>query len=156
MVKIVGAKKHNARLKRATAAVPGKVLRALYAAGQAIEIEAEISITAGSISGKNHVPSNPGEPPNADTRLLDTSIETTIERRGNNPAVHVTSNAPYSAFLEYGTSRMEERPFMRPAARKKRGLVSKYIRVAVVSTYAGPAGGADPFATFMGAHLKKP
>ena len=50
------------------------IVKALYLAGQRIELEAERSITQGSISGKGHIPSFPGEPPNADTRLLDTNI----------------------------------------------------------------------------------
>lgn len=90
--------------------------KALYVAGTLIEIEAENSITAGSISGPNHVPSNPYEPPNADTRQLDTSIHTVVVGRGR---VNVESTAPYSAALEFGTSKMLPRPFMNPAAKKK-------------------------------------
>jgi len=102
--------------------------RALYAAGQLIEIEAEISITRGSVSGKGHVPSKPGEPPNADTRLLDTSIDTVVV--GPN-RVDVVSSAPYSAALEFGTSRMAERPFMGPAARAKTAEAVDLIARAV-------------------------
>jgi len=102
--------------------------RALYAAGQSIEIYAEISITAGSISGKGHVPSAPNSPPNADTRLLDTSIDTIVV--GPN-RVDVVSNAPYSAFLEWGTSSLEARPFMAPAARAKTPEAIDLIKKAV-------------------------
>lgn len=115
MAKITGADKVKQRLTR-MAASRTLTDRALYAAGQLIEIEAEISITRGSVSGKGHVPSKPGEPPNADTRLLDTSIDTVVVRPNR---VDVVSNAPYSAALEFGTSRMSERPFMGPAARAK-------------------------------------
>lgn len=109
-----------------------EVLQALYVTGQEIEIEAERSITSGSISGAGHIPSLPGQPPNADTRLLDGSIETTIVDAGSSPVVHVTSNAPYSAFLEFGTSRMAERPFMRPAAEKFRSKLVGRVKNAVV------------------------
>lgn len=98
----------------------------LYAAGQEIEIAAEKSITEGSVSGKNHVPSAPGQPPNADTRFLDTNIETEI-KANSPPTVHVTSKAPYSAALEFGTSKMAERPFMRPAAAKVKREIAKRI-----------------------------
>lgn len=94
----------------------------LYSLGQRIELTAELSITQGSISGKDHVPSAPGEPPNADTRLLDGSIETTF---AGEDTVHVTSNAPYSAALEFGTSKMEERPFMRPAMEQERAGITR-------------------------------
>lgn len=115
MAKITGADKVRQRFTR-MAASRSLTDRALYAAGQMIEIEAELSITRGSISGAGHIPSKPGEAPNADTRLLDTSIDTIVV--GPN-RVDVVSNAPYSAALEFGTSRMEARPFMGPAARAK-------------------------------------
>lgn len=130
MVKITGQQKHSQRLGRlAGPQMRSAVYRALFTAGVLIETEAEISITSGSVSGKDHVPSAPGEPPNADTRLLDTSIETT-----GNPEqmkVRVTSNAPYSLALEQGTSKMAARPFMGPAARKMRGPATELVRKAV-------------------------
>lgn len=102
--------------------------RALYAAGQAIEVEAEISITSGSVSGKGHVASLPGEAPNADTRELDTNINTVVV---GPLRVNVEATAPHAAYLEFGTSRMAERPFMRPATDKKRPEAIDLIRRAV-------------------------
>lgn len=129
-VALKGAAAHANRLRRMRNGAAGAVARNLYLAGQEIELEAERSITEGSISGKNHVPSVPGEAPNADTRRLDTSIDTTLESRSP-PTVHVTSNAPYSEALEFGTSKMVERPFMRPAARKKAHRVTELVGQAV-------------------------
>ena len=102
--------------------------RALYAAGQAIEIHAEVGITTGSISGSGHVASAPGEFPNADSRLLDTSIHTVVV--GPN-RVNVESTAPYSVALEFGTSRMAARPFMKPSANAKRQEAQELIAEAV-------------------------
>lgn len=130
MASVKGADRHRRRLKNISLKTAGEVARALYAGGQEIELEAETSITTGSISGAGHVPSAPGEPPNADTRLLDTSIETTLESV-DPPLVHVTSNAPYSAALEYGTSKMAERPFMRPALKKKKARVVALVAAAM-------------------------
>lgn len=130
MAKITGADKVRQRFTR-MAASRSLTDRALYAAGQAIEIHAELSITAGSISGPGHIPSIPGEPPNADTRLLDTSIDTIVV--GPN-RVDVVSNAPYSAALEFGTSRSDydnARPFMGPAARAKAAEATDLIARAV-------------------------
>lgn len=129
---ITGTSDHTDRLKRMQD-VNADVVRALYVAGQAIELEAERSITNGSISGKGHVPSSPGQPPNADTRLLDSSIETEVVN-ASIPTVTVTSYAPYSSALEYGTSRMAERPFMRPAVAKKRDDVTRMVGEAVSIT----------------------
>jgi hypothetical protein len=118
MVKMIGAKAHVAHLRRMTGPeAVQEIGKALYAGGQLIEIEAEISITAGSVSGKGHVASKPGEPPNRDTGVLDGNIETaTVEPL----KVEVSSNAPYAAELEFGTSKIAERPYMRPATAKKR------------------------------------
>lgn len=104
-----------------------RIVQKLYAAGQLIEMEAERSITNGSISGAGHIPSLPGQPPNADTRFLDTNIETEIASVSP-PTVTVTSKAPYSAALEFGTSKMVERPFMRPATKKYRSKVHEMVR----------------------------
>jgi HK97 gp10 family phage protein len=121
-MKITGDKKHGDRLKHMTGSgLDAELARGLFAAGKEIEIEAEHSITEGSISGKGHIPSAPGSPPNADTRLLDTSIDTFVVSQSP-PTVHVVSSAPYSAALEWGTSKMEARPFMQPATDKKRKM----------------------------------
>ncbi len=125
----IGMKAHRARLKKLQGEAMTKAVgKALFAAGEMIEVEAEISITQGSVSGKNHVPSRPGEPPNRDSGHLDGNIET------NQVAplvVEVSSNAEYSAPLEFGTSKMAARPFMRPARDKKRKEVEQLIKQAV-------------------------
>lgn len=132
MARLRGAQRHRERLKNLRLSGGGerKITAALYAAGQLIEIEAERSITEGSISGKGHIPSAPGQPPNADTRLLDTSIETTIPP-GTSLRVDVTSNAPYSVPLEVGTSKMAARPYMGPATKKKRGEARALVQAAM-------------------------
>ncbi|MCD4509723.1 hypothetical protein LQT97_00600 [Brucella pseudogrignonensis] len=129
MATVKGMDRHIKRLKNMQKSAK-QITGALYAAGQDIEIDAEHSITQGAVSGKGHVPSLPGQPPNADTHTLDTNIETTVEAF-NPPTVHITSHAPYSAALEYGTSKMEERPFMRPATEKNRKKVSGKVADAV-------------------------
>lgn len=122
------AKSHSDRLKRMVQRTPREVARALYSAGQLIELDAERSITSGAVSGVNHIPSNPGQPPNADTHFLDSNIETEI---GGPGLVTVTSKANYSAALEWGTSKMAARPFMRPAVERNRKKVVQMVGDAV-------------------------
>jgi HK97 gp10 family phage protein len=126
---ISGMKRHKDRLRKIARQTAKEVVAGLYKAGQLIELEAEHSITSGSISGAGHIPSLPGQPPNADTRFLDSNIETQIIAQSP-PKVRVISNAPYSAALEYGTSKMEERPFMRPAVKKHRADVTRLVKGA--------------------------
>lgn len=129
MGRVTGGEKHLRRLQRmAGPATDLAVTRALFVAGNEIEVEAEISITNGAISGAGHVPSRPGEPPNADTHALDRQIETAIIRPG---LVHTSSNAPHAVPLEIGTSKMAERPYMGPAARKKRRRTVELIAAAI-------------------------
>lgn len=131
MAKMTGHQRHSARLRRlAGPGVTDAVLRGLYVGGQAIELEAERLITEGSVSGAGHVASKPGEPPNADTRALDTSIETVIASR-DPPKVTVEVNAPHGLALELGTSKMAERPFMRPAVAAKHGVAAESVAKAM-------------------------
>lgn len=124
-----GAKAHIGRLEKlASPTTEREVGAALFAGGELIQVTAQRSITAGSVSGKGHVPSKPGEPPNNDTGVLANNIETT------HPAplrVQVSSNAPYSAPLEFGSSRIAARPFLRPARDAKKKEVTALVRQAL-------------------------
>jgi hypothetical protein len=100
---------------------------ALFAGGEEIVVEAQISMTRGRAevqNKRNHVPSRPGEPPAVFEGDLRSGIEAT------QPAplrVLVTSNDRKSAWLEFGTSRMEARPFMRPARDRKKPEVKAML-----------------------------
>lgn len=122
---------HQARLRKMAQQAAPAAARALYAGGQVIESIAEASITAGAVSGANHVPSAPGQPPNEDSGNLRRNIETEI---GGPNLVTVTSYAGYSQALEFGTSRMAARPFMRPAAERGRPEVTRLVGRAISLT----------------------
>jgi len=124
-----GAKAQIRRLRiLAGSTTEREIGAALFAAGEMIQVEAQRSITAGSVSGKGHVPSAPGEPPNNDSGVLADHIETT------KPAalrVRVSSNAGYSAALEFGTGKMAARPFMRPARDKMKPEAQRLVQQAL-------------------------
>lgn len=125
---IEGLSIHKSRLRR-MANVKAPVLRALYEAGEAVRADAANSIIQGSVSGAGHVPSAPGQPPNADTHRLDLSIDVVI-----NPSqltATVVSKAPYSAALEFGTSTILPRPFLRPALQRNRNRLLLGVAQAV-------------------------
>lgn len=125
---IKGADKHLRRLKKMTAGMRKEAGKLVYTLADMHATEAAHSITEGSVSGKNHVPSKPGEPPNADTHVLDRSIH--VERVGPLRANSV-ADAPYAADLEFGNSKVAERPYMRPAAKKVRKDVDRLAQAAV-------------------------
>jgi HK97 gp10 family phage protein len=60
--------------------------------------------------------------------MLANNIETT---QPETLKVEVISNAPHSIPLEFGTSKMQARPFMRPAALKKQGEAARLVSAAV-------------------------
>ena len=93
---------------------------------QLIRGEAIKSIQTGAKSGvmyqmynprREHRSSAPGQAPASDTGNLVSKI---IVRQKSQDVTSVESNANYSAFLEYGTSKMEPRPFMLPAFEKSK------------------------------------
>ena len=94
--------------------------------GQLIRAEAIKSIQTGAKSGvlyqmynprREHRASAPGQAPASDTGNLVSKI---IVRQKSQDVTSVESNANYSAYLEYGTSKMEARPFMLPAFEKSK------------------------------------
>lgn len=128
MAKITGADKHRRTLRRIRGpAAKREFGKAIHAAANMLAVEAAISITTGAVGGKNHTPSAPGEAPNADTGFLDRSIA--AEKTGELTAIAV-ANASYAAALEFGTSKMEPRPFMAPAANKVRPKAKKLVEAA--------------------------
>lgn len=112
-----GMREHLRRLQRLSSA---EVIRAagaaVYESADAIRAEAFRSISAGSVSGAGHVPSAPGEPPNRDTGELQSKLKN-VE---TGPlTAEVRSEAGYASALEFGTSKVAARPYMRPARDKE-------------------------------------
>ena len=101
---------------------------------QLIRGEAIKSIQTGAKSGvvyqmynprREHRASAPGQAPASDTGNLVSKI---IVRQKSQDVTSVESNANYSAFLEYGTSKMQPRPFMLPAFEKsKKPIINAVI-----------------------------
>lgn len=137
MTVIRGIDEHRRRLQRLRGpAMIEPVTRAVFAAAQDLAVDASLSITRGAVSGKNHVPSRPGTPPNADTGRLHGQIEAT----STGPlTAEVSSNAPYAAAQEFGSEsqNLPERPYMRPAAKRARPKANRRIIDAVNGVIRG-------------------
>lgn len=85
-------------------------------AADAVKAEAQNSITRGAVSGAGHVPSAPGQPPNEDSGFLRSKIS--VARTGLLSA-EIRSEAEYAAALEFGSSKVAARPYLRPARDKE-------------------------------------
>ena len=125
-----GRQKHADRLKILSG--QGRLIKAvgrvLYVGADMIRAEAFRSISAGSVSGKGHVPSQPGEPPNRDTGVLQAHLRAELV---SPLEALVSSEAPYASALEFGTSRMEARPYMRPARDKKAPKIQRLFETEI-------------------------
>lgn len=123
-----GADAHLKRMRNMTLGMRKEAQKLIYTLADMHATEAAISITTGAVSGQGHVPSSPGEAPNADTHVLDRSIH--VEHTGPLTAQSV-ADAPYAARLEFGDERVAERPFMKPAATKIKKAVDKLAKAGV-------------------------
>ena len=122
------ASKFGAKLRTLRAAIVHDISKEMQAAGSLVVTEAQISISTGSVSGKNHVVSAPNTAPNNDTATLANGIRAVQVAPLR---VLIESTAPYSAALEFGTSKMAPRPFMVPAAVKTRPEIERKLSTAV-------------------------
>ena len=88
---------------------------------QVIATDAATSIIDGGISGSAHVPSAPGQPPNADTHDLDQSLHVgALIEVTSRIKTSVIADSDHALYQELGTTKMEERPFLRPAVERQR------------------------------------
>ncbi len=125
-IKVSNLKKAMAQIKTLQKDLEPDFQEVVKGGAQLIRGEAVKSIQSGAKSGivyekynprRTHRASAPGQAPASDTGNLVSKI--TVRQDGKDKT-NVESNADYSAFLEYGTSKMEARPFMLPAFEKSK------------------------------------
>ncbi len=88
-------------------AVRGKIIAPL---ARAVEAEAQRLV-----STPGPTPSSPGKMPHSESGELLASIQSTVTIDQQRVLGRVVANVPYAMHLEFGTSRMAARPFLRPA-----------------------------------------
>lgn len=82
-----------------------------------------------------HHPSQEGNPPAVDTGTLRRSITYTVDENKLVGRVGSTLNdPPYGAYLEFGTSRMKPRPWLKPALDKSEETIEKILGQAIKVT----------------------
>ena len=110
--------------------------RAVRATAQAIRNDAIVSIKSHLSAGRaytrgtvTHVASKPGSAPNQDRGTLTRNIRVTMN---DDLTAGISSNAPYSAALEFGTSNIDARPFMTPAVEGQRVKHKERLQKAIM------------------------
>lgn len=123
-----GIRSHLRRLKKLSGPEAERLVsRALFVGADMIATEAQISITSGAISGKGHIPSKPGEAPNADTHDLANKIEA-IQKK---PLTAVVESNSGHAAIERDWGNVAARPYLRPAREKLKKEVKKLVQRAI-------------------------
>lgn len=106
--------------------------RAVMAGALVLETKIKVGMSASSHSGKmygGHRASAPGETPAVDTGNLVNSIMSELVSSSDTDALaNVGTGVEYAEFLEFGTSRMEARPFMRPAYDENLGQITETVQ----------------------------
>jgi HK97 gp10 family phage protein len=138
-IKVSGLEKALEVLRKAETELQEPIKDTLKGGAQLIRGEAIKSIQSGSKTGRTykrynptrtHRASAPGEAPASDTGNLVSNIM--VQEKGD--SIEVQSNAEYSKFLEYGTSKMEARPFLFPAYEMSREKIVQAIFKKVSQT----------------------
>lgn len=137
---IKGDDKLLARLRRARTIGPS-MDRWANESAEIIVKEARDLVDEGGIPSPNHIPSKPGQAPNTDSgRLAANTVAVDSPEQGHAAAIsHALSDDgySYSLGLEFGNSRVAERPFMRPATANKRKSILDNARKAVDGVVKG-------------------
>lgn len=92
-----------------------------YASAADVALEARNLVNENGVPSPNHVVSDPYSPPNTDSGHLQSLIQP-VELAGTGHAAAISS-AEYALALEFGTTRMIERPYMRVASANRRKAV---------------------------------
>lgn len=80
---------------------------------------------------KSHQASAPGDPPASDTGKLLGSVEVLFRNEGLIAEIGTALN--YGAFLEFGTRKMQPRPWLTPALKKNEARIINEIRTAMLT-----------------------
>lgn len=129
-------------LLRKMAAIPAKADKAiapvLESIAQTIRNNAVTSIQAGA-SGAPYTryspkrsgrASAPGQPPHTDTGNLVSHIQVKTTSARSVEVGIIGNRAPYGKWLEYGTSNIAPRPWLRPAYKKAKPIIAAKIKDA--------------------------
>lgn len=133
---VVGDKELIAKLKGKDNEITREIEKALKRGAILVEGDVKKSMRG---TGTPHTPSEPGQPPAVITGKLRASITHEVKkdlggdiearvgiRGGTQPD---TKN--YGLFLEFGTSRMLKRPYLKPALAKNIKTIANFIKRAV-------------------------
>ena len=142
---VQGGEALSKALKDLGAGIDGAVNKAIVRTanqvrGEAIKmISREISSGRVYVRGKKiHTASAAGDAPNTDEGILVGSIAVENPRRGTS---FVGTSVEYGKYLEFGTSKMAARPWLRPAMERNEAKLTENITNAIKESISNVRGG---------------
>jgi len=138
-VTIVNAVELQKNLIKLTDVAKEKIQHAVFKSVADVEKDMKLSLTSGAKSGRTykrynpkriHKASAPGEAPASDTGYLLNNISRKIDPDGMGGEVGTSQSVKYAKMLEYGTSKMQPRPFLFPALEKNKAKITDRINKA--------------------------
>ncbi len=89
-----------------------------------------VEVAAASMEGQEP-PSPPGHAPAIRSGILHGGMKVDDDNMQTSSIVTAYTDVEYAQHLEFGTIRMEARPFLRPAAEQVRGPFEQAVRAAI-------------------------
>lgn len=141
-----GSKEVAAALNKRSKRVQKAIMSATFKAAVKVQNRARTKILKGPKSGRvyrksktvNHQASAPGEPPANDTGNLQSSIKVVKGEFVQGVAnAEVQVSAKYAADLEFGTKKMEARPYLMPSFLELKDEIQKGLRDALAEANRG-------------------
>lgn len=84
--------------------------------------------TKSTKGGRAHKASAAGEPPKTDSGQLVRNITSEVKRGGKSATVGSRTPAPHGLFLEFGTTHISPRPWLRPTYTKNIPFINKTFK----------------------------
>jgi len=124
-----GLEEYKDRIKKAPDKASQGAELAMKAFVVQVKSDVQKSLNIREMSGKSYIPSEPGQPPHKRTGNLYKSVYNSITKLsqfkiqgtvGDN--AQSDKSYAYPSALEFGTSKMQPRPYLRPAIEKNKNM----------------------------------
>ena len=127
-VNFQGLNEYRDRIKQSPQKASYAIENAMKVFTVAMKADIKNSLNIREKEGKVYISSSPGLPPHKRTGHLFQSVYNNLEKSGKLITGTIGDNAEYAVFLEYGTSKMPPRPYIRPAVDRNMNLFERAFK----------------------------
>ncbi len=109
-------------IKKSLQKLTAKIQKACQQSAGELEKWTKDQITA------SQSPSAAGQPPHSESGTLRNSIRCNVTNENGRSNISVSVGTEYARFLEFGTSKMTARPFMRPSQEQAKKVLKQHLK----------------------------